>query len=120
MHRTSSGSRTTRSLHDGPLPRTAPIFRLIAEAAATDPEIAALERTRAAQRLHNYRQAARILAERGALPDGLCTDDAAATFFAIDHPHTYCTLALDGEWDDDQWAAWAGTTLEAALLKGHS
>jgi AcrR family transcriptional regulator len=104
----------------GALPRTAPIFRLIAEAAATDPEIAALERTRAAQRLHNYRQAAQILAERGALRPGLSTDDAAATFFAIGSPHTYRTLVLEGDWDDDHWAAWAGAALEAALLDGHS
>ncbi len=104
----------------GALPRTAPVFRLIAEAAATDPEIAALEGTRAAQRLHNYRHAARILAERGALRAGLSTDDAAATFFAVGHPHTYRTLVLDGEWDDERWAAWAGSTLEAALLEAHS
>ena len=103
----------------GALPRTAPIFRLIGEAAATDPEIAALERTRAAQRLRNYRQAARILEKRGALRDGLSTDDAAATFFAIGHPHTYRTLVLDGEWDDDRWAAWASAQLQGALLEGH-
>ncbi len=102
----------------GALPRTAPIFRLIGEAAATDPEIAALERTRAAQRLRNYRQAARILAKRGALRDGLSTDDAAATFFAIGHPNTYRTLVLDGEWDDDRWAAWASAQLQGALLEG--
>ncbi len=103
----------------GALPRTAPVFRLIGEAAATDPEIAALERTRAAQRLRNYRQAARILAERGALRDGLSADDAAATFFAIGHPHAYRTLVLDGDWDDEHWAEWASTTLEAALLNEH-
>ncbi len=104
----------------GALPRTAPVFRLIGEAAATDPEIAALEQARARQRLHNYRHAAGILAERGALRDGLSTDDAAATFFAIGHPQTYRTLVLDGDWDDERWAAWAGATLEAALLDGRS
>src|SRR6476659_4753816 len=36
------------------LPRTAPIFRIIREVAATDPEIAELDRARAAQRLANY------------------------------------------------------------------
>ncbi len=104
----------------GALPRTAPVFRLIGEAAATDPEIAALARTRAAQRLRNYRHAARILAERGTLRDGLSIDDAAATFFAIGHPHTYRTLVLDGQWDDDRWAAWANTALQAALLEEDS
>lgn len=100
----------------GALPRTAPVFRLIREAAAADPEIAALERNRAKQRLRNYGNAARLLAERGSLRDGLSVDDAAATIFAIGHPETYRALVLEGDWDDDHWAAWAQTALEAALL----
>jgi hypothetical protein len=101
----------------GALPRTAPFFRLIREAAATDPEIATLERTRAAQRLRNYQHPARILAERGALRRELSTDDAAAAFFAVGHPQIYATLVLDGDWDAEHWTAWATTTLQAALLR---
>jgi AcrR family transcriptional regulator len=100
----------------GALPRTAPVFALIREAAATDPEVAALERARAAQRLRNYGRAARLLAERGGLRSDLSIDGAAAAVFAIGHPDTYRTLVLDGDWDDDRWATWARTTLEAALL----
>jgi AcrR family transcriptional regulator len=100
----------------GALPRTAPVFRIIREAAATDPEIAALERGRAAQRLRNYRQLAQLLADRGALRPGLAVDGAAAAIFAIGHPETYRTLVLDGDWDDDAWASWLQATLEAALL----
>ena len=51
----------------GAFPRTTPFFRIIREAAAADPEIAALERGRSAQRLRNYRQAAQLLAGRNAL-----------------------------------------------------
>lgn len=101
----------------GALPRTAPVLRLIHEVAAADPEIAALEQARAAQRLHNYGHAAQLLADRGALREGLSIDEAAATIFAIGHPETYRTLVLDGRWDNDRWAAWARTTLETALLK---
>jgi AcrR family transcriptional regulator len=100
----------------GALPRTAPVFALIREAAATDLEVAALERARAAQRLRNYGRAARLLAERGGLRSDLSIDGAAAAVFAIGHPDTYRTLVLDGDWDDDRWATWARTTLEAALL----
>ncbi|MGI8414402.1 MAG: hypothetical protein ACR2LV_11725 [Solirubrobacteraceae bacterium] len=39
------------------LPRTAPVFRVIREAAVGDPEASALEHTRAEQRLHNYEHA---------------------------------------------------------------
>lgn len=99
------------------LPRTAPIFRVIREAAAADPEIAALERSRSAQRLHNYRHAAQLLADRDALRPRMTTNDAAAAIFAIGHPETYRTLVLDGDWNEDAWADWLQATLEAALLR---
>ena len=100
----------------GALPRTAPVFRIIREAAAADPKIAALERGRTAQRLHNYRQAAQLLADRHALRPAMTIDGAAAAIFAIGHPETYRALVLDGDWDDDAWANWVQATLEAALL----
>ena len=101
----------------GALPRTAPVFRIIREAAAADAEIAVLERGRAAQRLHNYRQAAQLLADRDALRPGMTIDTAAATIFAIGHPETYRALVLDGDWSDDTWANWLQATLEATLLR---
>jgi AcrR family transcriptional regulator len=101
----------------GALPRTAPVFRVIREAAASDSDAAALEQARAKQRLRNYGHAARLLARRGALRKGLGIDQAAAAIFAIGHPETYRALVLDGDWDDDRWAAWARAALEAALLE---
>jgi AcrR family transcriptional regulator len=101
----------------GALPRTAPVFRIIREAAAVDAEIAALERSRAAQRLRNYRDAAQLLADRDALRPGMTIDGAAAAIFAIGHPETYRALVLEGDWDDDLWATWLQATLEAALLR---
>ena len=99
------------------LPRTAPVFRIIREAAAADPEIATLERARASQRLRNYWQAAALLAERGALRRGVTIDQAATSIFASGHPETYRALVLDGEWTDDDWAGWLQATLESALLE---
>lgn len=98
------------------LPRTAPVFRMIREAAAVDLDAAALERTRAAQRLSNYTRAAGLLSDRGALRPGLTVDDAAAAIFAIGHPETYRALVLDGDWKNDRWTAWAQASLEATLL----
>ena len=100
----------------GALPRTAPVFRIVREAAAADPEIAALERGRSAQRLRNYQQAAQLLAERDALRPGVTIESAAATLFAIGHPESYRALVLDGDWDEDVWATWVQATLETALL----
>ncbi len=99
------------------LPRTAAIFRVIREAASLDPEVAAIERRRAAQRLRNYGIAAELLDRRGALRAGLTVDQAAAVIFAIGHPEAYRTLVLDGHWDNDAWAEWARAALETALLK---
>lgn len=101
----------------GALPRTAPVFRIIRDAAGVDPEAAALYRDRAVQRLANYKTAAELLDRRGALHDGLTIEQAAAAIFAIGHPETYRTLVLDGDWDNQQWARWARTMLEAALIK---
>jgi AcrR family transcriptional regulator len=101
----------------GAIPRTAPVFGIIREAAAADPEVAVLERGRAGQRLRNYRQAAQLLADRDALRPGMTIDGAAAAIFAIGHPETYRALVLDGDWSDDAWAGWLQATLEAALLR---
>jgi len=98
------------------LPRTAPMFRVIREAAAADPEAAALERGRAAQRLRNYGDAAQLLAERGGLRAGLTVDQAAATIFAIGHPDIYRALVIEGEWTGSRWARWAQTTLHGVLV----
>ena len=101
---------------EGALDRTAPVFGVIREAAATDPEAAALEHERAAQRLRNYRHAAQILNELGALREELTVDQAAAAIFAVGHPETYHTLVINGTWNEQQWADWARTILETALL----
>jgi AcrR family transcriptional regulator len=99
------------------LPRTAPVFRIIREAAAADSEVAALERARTAQRLTNYGHAAQLLDQLEALRHGLTIEQAAAAIFAIGHPEAYRALVVDGDWDNDDWAAWTQTTLEATLLE---
>lgn len=100
----------------GALKRTAPVFRVIREAAAIDPEVAALENERAAQRLRNYHTAARLLKDRGALRVELTLAEAAATIFAIGHPEAYRTLVVEGSWSERQWANWARTALMTTLL----
>ena len=100
----------------GALKRTAPVFRVIREAAAVDPDAAALEKARADQRLRNYQTAARLLKDHGGLRDDLTLDQAGAAIFAIGHPETYRTLVLEGSWNERQWANWARTTLKTALL----
>ncbi len=99
------------------LPRTAPVFRVIREAAALDPEVAELERRRSAQRLTNYGEAARLLSDRDALRDGLSVDEAAAIIHALGHPDEFRFLVLEQGWPVERWAAWVRAGLEGALLR---
>ena len=98
------------------MPRSAPIQRVIDEAAMLDEALAAFARERSARRLRNYGLAAEILEEKGALRPGLTRDAAAAAIFAIGHPQVYRSLVLDGAWSTKRWAAWVRELLEAALL----
>ena len=99
------------------LARTAPIFRVIRQAAALDPEVADFERRRAEQRLHNYGRAAHLLALRGGLRPNLGEDEAAAIIFTVGHPDAYRFLVAEQGWTVDRWAAWVRQTLGAALLR---
>jgi len=100
----------------GALERTAPVFQVIRQAAALDPEIAALEQQRAEQRLHNYGIAASSLADRGALREGLAPEEAAAVMFTLGHPDQYRFLVKEQGWSADRWARWVQSALVAALL----
>ena len=100
----------------GGLERTAPIFEVIRQAAALDPEIAALETERAQARLRNYGIAGRMLAGRGQLRSGLSPDAAAAVIFSLGHPESYRLLVHKSGWSSEQWAEWVTDALEAALL----
>jgi AcrR family transcriptional regulator len=98
------------------LPSRARVSQLLRDAAAVEPEIAQLERTRRERRLAEYETAAQALEQRGLLREGLTVRRAAATMFAIGHPEIYRELVLDGRWDETLWATWARSTLRAALL----
>jgi AcrR family transcriptional regulator len=104
----------------GGLERTTPIFEVIRQAAALDPEIAQLETERAQQRLRNYGMAGRLLAERGDLREGLTPDDAAAVIFALGHPESYRLLVHRSGWSSERWAQWVTDALCAALLPADS
>jgi AcrR family transcriptional regulator len=101
---------------EGAMVRTAALFAVIRQAAALDPEVAALERRRSEARLRNYAHAAAELRARGALREGLADDAAAALIHAIGNPEAYRLLVVDGGWAPERWAAWARDGLRAALL----
>lgn len=97
-------------------PRVAPILRLIDQAGASDPEIAALGLRRARQRVTNYRHAARTLRDRDGLRTDLTLEQAAATIWSLGAPHTYHLLVIDQSWPLADYRTWLEHQLAAALL----
>ena len=98
------------------VPRAAPVLRVIADAAAVDPEAAVLEVDRARQRLRNYTEAAREIEGRGGLRGDLSAVEAAAVIWSVGHPNTYRFLVDQCGWSSARYRRWVEATLRGALL----
>ena len=96
--------------------RTAAISVAIRQAAAVDPELAELEQTLADQRFTGYREAARELARRGGLRNGLGPEQAAATIWSLGHPDAYRFLVKRRGWTPRRYRRWLTDELSAAIL----
>lgn len=95
-------------------PRVAPVFRVIREAAAVDPEAAELDRQRAAQRLRNYAEGVASMQRRGIAADK-ATDELAAAIWSIGHPETYRMLVVEQGWPAERYRSWVEASLSAVL-----
>lgn len=95
--------------------RTEGIVGVIAQAAAVDPAVAKLERDRALQRLHRYREAAAAARARGGLGSGMSDGDAAATIWSLGHPQVYRTMVQDEGWTVPAYREWVLRSLSAVL-----
>lgn len=97
------------------LPRSRATFTAINQAAAVDPDVAALRDGRAMQRLANYRRAAAVIRLRGGLTNGLDDEGAAGVIFALGHPDNYAQLVHGAGWGLGQYRTWIYTALFNAL-----
>jgi AcrR family transcriptional regulator len=95
--------------------RTGRIMSVISQAAAMDPEVAALEQRRALQRLERYRQAAAAVRERGGLTSGMTDREAAAAIWSLGHPQTFQALVRSSGWSVEEYRNWMLRSLTAAL-----
>jgi AcrR family transcriptional regulator len=102
-------------LHDL-MARTAPVHRLLADAARSDPEAAAMLDEVSRQRHEGQRHVARALARAGALRDGLRERDAADVVHALASPEVYGLLVLDRGWSGARYERWLAETLAQQLL----
>ena len=103
-------------LHDV-MARTAPMHRLLVDAARSDPEAASLLAAIARQRGEGQNRVARSLARAGALRPGLRERDAADIIHALASPEVYGLLVLDRGWSGPRYEGWLTAILTDQLLQ---
>jgi AcrR family transcriptional regulator len=96
--------------------RIAPLYRILASAAGTDPEAAALLDELTRQRQEGQRMISRRLARAGALRPELRERDAADIVHALLSPELYGLLVVDRGWKPERYARWIERTLADQLL----
>jgi TetR/AcrR family transcriptional regulator, regulator of autoinduction and epiphytic fitness len=95
--------------------RIAPIVRVAAEAAASDPELAAMMEAVKAARRKEMTAAARLLAG----PDGLriADEEAAATLYVLYSPQVADMLIGDYGWSPQRYEKWLARMILQAVLE---
>jgi AcrR family transcriptional regulator len=96
--------------------RTAPIYRLLVGAAASDPVAAELLDDIDRQRQAGQGRIARSLAGAGALRPDLDERDAADLIHALMSPEVYRLLVLDRGWSPERYQRWLTDSLVDQLL----
>jgi AcrR family transcriptional regulator len=96
--------------------RTAPVHRILAEAARSDEDAASLLDEIAQQRHEGQRRIARSLARSKALQPGLRERDAADIIHALASPELYGLLVFDRRWSGARYEKWLTAILIDQLL----
>jgi hypothetical protein len=96
--------------------RAAPVHRILADAARSDEDAAALLAEMALQRQEGQRRIARALARAKALRPALRERDAADIIHALASPEVYGLLVLDRGWSDERYEQWVRGILTDQLL----
>ncbi|MDP9092654.1 MAG: TetR/AcrR family transcriptional regulator, partial [Actinomycetota bacterium] len=96
--------------------RTAPVHRILEDAARSDQAAAALLAEVARQRDQGQRRIARALARAGALRSGLREREAADIIHALASPEVYRLLMFDRGWTGERYEQWLTSTFTDQLL----
>jgi AcrR family transcriptional regulator len=96
--------------------RTAPVHRILADAARSDEAAAALLADVARQRHEGQHRIARSVARSGSLRSGLRERDAADIIHALASPEVYGLLVIDRGWSGERYEKWLTAILTAQLL----
>jgi AcrR family transcriptional regulator len=97
--------------------RTAPIYRILVSAAASDADAAALLDEQTRQRQEGQGLIARSLARAGALRPKLRERDAADVIHALMSPEVYGLLVIDRGWPSERYERWLTGILIDQLLE---
>jgi AcrR family transcriptional regulator len=97
--------------------RAAPVHRILADAARSDADAAALLAEIARQRQEGQQRVARSLARSKALRPSLRERDAADVIHALASPEVYGLLVLDRGWTGDRYEQWVRELLAEQLLR---
>lgn len=96
--------------------RSAPVHRILADAARSDQDAAVLLAEMARQRHEGQQRIARRLARSGALRAGMRERDAADIIHALASPEIYNLLVGDRGWNGERYETWLRQTLIDQLL----
>ena len=97
-------------------PRTAPILLLARDAAASDPELAALLDEVSAARLERMTVNARALSDAGHLQPAITLTQAADVLWTYSSPELYELLVLCRGWSAEHYGRFVAQAIIAALL----
>jgi len=96
--------------------RTAPVHRILVDAARSDKAAASLLAEIARQRQDGQHRVTRSLARSGALRPGLRERDAADIIHALASPEVYGLLVSDRGWSGERYEHWLTSILTDQLL----
>ncbi len=97
-------------------PRVAPVLLLVREAAASDPELARLDKEMDASRLTRMTHNARTLLNGGHLRAGITLDAATDVLWTYSSPQLYELLVIGRGWSVERYGRFIADSMIAALL----
>lgn len=96
--------------------RLGPVYRVLAEAAAVDPELEPLRRDLEDDRLEGMEKFAGHLAASGSLRAGVSVEEARDVLWTLASHQVYELLVVQRGWTPDRYRDWLAHMLAAALL----
>jgi AcrR family transcriptional regulator len=96
--------------------RIGPLFRVLAGAAAAEPDLAEVARQLEAQRLDGMGRFAQLLADRGALRPDLSVQEARDLLWTLNAHPVHDLLVTQRGWPPERYRDWLADTLARTLL----